>query len=227
MKILNLILYSENDPAYPRMREVLQDHNRRYSYVQTLFYIYDPTLKTDHDISGDLLRIRGVETYVPGILNKTLEAIRITQSWDYDILVRTNISTIVDFSGLVGYCSDPGFFAGGPMGALFQIDPAGGIFDSRFNGCNIILGWCMVLSRAAISLLLEKRQFIDTSVIDDVSISDFLLRKMKKSATNLHYKCVCVTRSYDPTKLVFRNCTYGDRMADVARMRDLSSKMHP
>jgi hypothetical protein len=227
MKILNLILYSENDPAYPRMREVLQDHNRRYSHVQTLFYIYDPTIATDHDISGDLLRIRGTETYVPGILNKTLEAMRITQSWDYDILVRTNISTIVDFSGLVGYCSDPAFFAGGPVQTIRWIDPPGGIFDNRFYERQFISGWCMVLSRAAIALLLEKRQFIDISVIDDVSITDFLIYKMKKSAINLAYKCVACTQTYDPTKLVFRNCTYGDRMADVARMRELSSKMHP
>jgi hypothetical protein len=208
------------------IRLVLQEHNRRYPYVQTLFYIYDPAVAADYDISGDLLRIRGVETYVPGILIKTLEAMRITQSWDYDLLIRTDISTIVDFGGLVGYCSDPGFFAGGPLQRLGQQ----ALQDEKYSklfGHVFISGWCMMFARAAVTIMMENRQHIDTTIIDDVSISEFLLYTMGKSVFSIAKKCVGWTQAYDPTKLVFRNCTYGNRMADVDRMRDIASKIRP
>jgi hypothetical protein len=224
MKILNLVLYSENDPAYPRMREVLQEHNGRYPYVQTLFYMYDPVVATDYDISGDLLRIRGVESYIPGILVKTLEAMRITQGWDYDLLIRTNISTIVDFGGLVGYFGSADLFAGGPLQRLGRQ----ALQDEKYNklfGHIFISGWCMIFSRAAVTLMMENRHHIDTTIIDDVSISEFLLYNMDKPIFSIAKKCECWTQAYDPTKLVFRNCTYGNRMADVDRMRDIASKL--
>ncbi len=229
MKILNLVLYSENDPVYPLMRDVIREHSQRYPYVQTLFYMYDQAIAADYDISGDLLRIRGVETYVPGILNKTVDAMHITQNWDYDLLIRTNISTIVDFGGIVGYCRSPDFFAGGYIHTVSSDwrDEKGGLFDGRFTGKSFISGCCMILSRAAVSLVTNRRQFIDTSVIDDVTISDFLFYKMGKTFTNLTHKVVLYANMYDPTKLVFRNFTYGNRMADTERMRHIASKILP
>jgi hypothetical protein len=227
MKILNLVLYSENEPAYRTMRDVLRAHASRYPDVRTVFYMYDPVIKDSWILDGDILRIRGNETYVPGILNKTVEAFRITADWDYDMLIRTNISTIVDFSGIVGYCTGPDFTFGGPFQILRWLDPRGGIFDGRFSGMSFVSGWCMIFTRATITLMINDSHFIDTSVIDDVTISDFLIRKRNVKPTDLMFKSVGITTEYDPTKYIFRNCTYGNRMADVDRMRDIASRIHP
>jgi hypothetical protein len=189
--------------------------------------MYDPVIKDSWILDGDILRIRGNETYVPGILNKTVEAFRITADWDYDMLIRTNISTIVDFSGIVGYCTGPDFTFGGPFQILRWLDPRGGIFDGRFSGMSFVSGWCMIFTRATITLMINDSHFIDTSVIDDVTISDFLIRKRNVKPTDLMFKSVGITTEYDPTKYIFRNCTYGNRMADVDRMRDIASRIHP
>jgi hypothetical protein len=226
MKVLNLVLYSENEPAYIAMRDVLREHAARYPNVQTVFYMYDPTCTEPWILDGDTLRICGSETYVPGILNKTLTAFRITADWDYDLLIRTNISTVVDFNGLLGYCSTPSFEYGGPQLTIAWTDPRGGIFDRRFHGMPFIGGWCMIFSRATVALMVRDAHFIDTSVIDDVSIADFLVRKRGKISVNLGYKAVIETKEYDPTRCIFRNCTYGNRMADVERMRDIASRIH-
>jgi hypothetical protein len=229
MKILNLVLYSENEPAYVGMRDVLRSHTARYPNVRCVFYTYDPEITEPWLLDDDILRIRGHETYVPGILNKTIEAFRITETWDYDLLIRTNISTIVDFSGLVGYCSGPDFKFGGPVGYMNATwtDRKGGIFDGRFSGLQFVRGWCIIFTRATIALMLRNAHFIDTSVIDDVTISDFLTRKIGVVPTDIAFKSVMVTNQYDPTKYVFRNCTYSDRMLDVERMRDIASRIHP
>jgi hypothetical protein len=188
--------------------------------------MYDPLIKDSWILDGDILRIRGNETYVPGILNKTIEAFRITADWDYDMLIRTNISTIVDFSGIVGYCSGPSFQFGGPTSLLRWVEPKDGVFDGRFNGMPFVRGWCMIFTRATIILMINDSHFIDTSVIDDVSISDFLVRKRGIIPTDLAYKSVIYAKAYDPTKCVFRNCTYGNRMLDAERMQDIASKIH-
>jgi hypothetical protein len=229
MKILNLILYSENDPAYIGMRDVLRSHAARYPNVRCVFYMYDPVITETWTLDGDTLRIRGHETYVPGILNKTIEAFRITADWEYDLLIRTNISTIVDYGGLLGYCSGPDFKYGGPVGVMSATwtDPKGGIFDGRFCGLQFVRGWCIIFTRDTVALMNRDAHFIDTSVVDDVTIGDFLVRKRGITPTNLSFKSVMVTNQYDPTKCVFRNCTYGNRDADVERMRDIAARIHP
>jgi hypothetical protein len=209
------------------MRDVLREHNARYPYVRSVFYMYDPTCVEPWSLEGDMLRIRGNETFIPGILTKTLEAMRITHSWEYDLLIRTNISTIVDFGGLIGYCTSPSFEYGGPQGIIKWTDPPGGIFDGRFYGMPFIRGWCMIFSRATISLMMQDSHFIDTSVIDDVAIADFLVRKRGIKPVDLYYKTVIETTEYDQTKLIFRNCTYGNRELDAERMQLISSKICP
>ena len=225
MKILNLVLYSENEPAYIGMRDVLRAHAARSPNVRCVFSIYDSAITEPWILDGDILRIRGSETFIPGILNKTIEAFRITASWEYDFLIRTNISTIVDYNEFHEMFADPRFMIGGPIGVLSWIRPSDGIFDTRFNGMPFLRGWCMIFKRSVAEDMIQNAHFIDTSVIDDVSISDFLIRKRRYVPADIKRRCCMITNDYNPGFCVFRNCTPGNRMADVERMRDIAARM--
>jgi len=60
------------------------------------------TVEFDRDAMT--IYIKGEETYIPGILNKTIEAIRAI-GLDYDFVWRTNLSSVLDFDGLIRYCN--------------------------------------------------------------------------------------------------------------------------
>ena len=50
-----------------------------------------------------MIYIKGEETFIPGILEKTLLAIKISsKNFTYDYIVRTNISTLVNYIKLIG-----------------------------------------------------------------------------------------------------------------------------
>jgi hypothetical protein len=60
------------------------------------------TVEFDQDAMT--IYVKGEETYIPGILNKTIEAIRAI-GLDYDFVWRTNLSSVLDFDGLIRYCN--------------------------------------------------------------------------------------------------------------------------
>ena len=96
--ILNLILYSDSN-EYNQMRDEL----RNYLIIKKIkyyFYCFDNKIESDYIFDDDILRIKGDESYLPGILDKTIKAITITSNIDYKYLVRSNISTIIDFDNL-------------------------------------------------------------------------------------------------------------------------------
>jgi hypothetical protein len=58
----------------------------------------------EFDREAMTIYVKGEETYIPGILNKTIEAIRAI-GLDYDFVWRTNLSSVLDFDGLIRYCN--------------------------------------------------------------------------------------------------------------------------
>ena len=59
------------------------------------------TVEFDRDAMT--IYVKGEETFIPGILNKTVEAIRAI-GLEYDFVWRTNLSSVLDFDGLLRYC---------------------------------------------------------------------------------------------------------------------------
>jgi hypothetical protein len=58
----------------------------------------------EFDREAMTIYVKGEETYIPGILNKTIEAIRAI-GLNYDFVWRTNLSSVLDFDGLIRYCN--------------------------------------------------------------------------------------------------------------------------
>ena len=172
VKILNLILYN-NEPEYEKMRNIIGAYLKTTG-IQYYFYCYDPTIRDLYIIEGDLLKIRGVENYNPGITLKTIDAIKISLKYDYDYILRSNISTIIDIPRLTDYLdSNPMEYGGGIRFKLKWLDPMCGIHDRMHWNTIYAQGTAIVMSRKTVKLFIDNRSSADTKIIDDVCIGVF------------------------------------------------------
>lgn len=69
IKILHLVLYSD-DIYYNQMYDITSKYYSKFKNVKTVYYKFsNQTL-----LNNDILTIEGTETYLPGILDKTIKA---------------------------------------------------------------------------------------------------------------------------------------------------------
>lgn len=106
-KILCLIIASESS-EYDQMAQQWRTHiaKVRKAGLSIQFYflrcsntVSCPTL----DTSTDTFTIPGDESLIPGIFNKTMQALLETIDLDYDYLLRTNLSSFFKFQTLIQY----------------------------------------------------------------------------------------------------------------------------
>ena len=55
---------------------LLKTYYSQCSTVTTYFYTFSPNINSDFEIREDILYIRGTETFIPGILDKTIKALQ-------------------------------------------------------------------------------------------------------------------------------------------------------
>jgi hypothetical protein len=200
IKILNLVLYSKNE-SYNKMYDITRKYYLKfYPQVKTIYYLFDESINKP-TFKDDILLIPGKETYLPGILDKTIKAIEITKNMDYDYLLRSNISTVVNIKLLLNYLTkNPNIDYGGSW-EMTHIrkgfrDPLNGINDDRYDGLNFISGTGIIMSRKAVYTLLEHKNKIDYSIVDDVSIGNFF-----RNNTNIKPNEFKSAKSYDDKDL--------------------------
>ena len=139
----------------------------------------------EFDREAMTIYVKGEETYIPGILNKTIEAIRAI-GLDYDFVWRTNLSSVLDFDGLIRYCngvlrshdvlyeSNKKVLYAGYIG----LAPIEAVFDSHIRFAS---GSGFLLSREAVQYLLDNAEsslsatsLLRRDLIDDVAIGALL-----------------------------------------------------
>jgi hypothetical protein len=151
------------------------------------------------------------ESYVPGILHKTLEAMAYcTRHIPFDFIVRSNISTVIDFERLpLNELTDTLVYASAYM---WNKDDRSSAFAS---GTNIIL------NRAAVEFMLMHRGRMRHDTIDDVAIGSLMSSATipRELSTKMVWNDECVVQG-----AVFRNRS-DDRYADVARMRRIVDRI--
>jgi hypothetical protein len=172
MKILNLILYSTDVPEYVQMKEILSKHLKR-SKIEYYFYYYSPNQAEEFLLKDDMLSIKGTENDIPGILEKTLKAFEYFQNKDYDYVVRSNISAVIDFRELGGYLYSNPIDYGGPLYLKKSSNKSIDESTDKFEG--YIGGVCVVLSKKIVKTLINnKLEILSYEVGDDVSIGMYL-----------------------------------------------------
>ena len=195
LKILNLVLYSE-DENYFKMKEIL---NKYYSYLKNFinidhyFYCFKEDLNSEYLIENEMIYIKGKESFLGGILDKTLKTLDLFKDSDYDYVVRTNISSVIDFESLSNWLYYNPMDYGGPFNysGCNQVDSDGLTQENfeKYKNVPFVGGNCIVMSLKFVRSLLEiKNEILHLGIIDDVSIGiaydmlKFLNKKENKNS---------------------------------------------
>ena len=170
LKFLHLVLYS-NDTNYDCIYKITSKYYKKFNNVKTIYYTYSSDIQNNYSLIGDMLYIKGKESYLPGILEKTIKAFEYNFNYDYDYIVRSNISTIVNFDLLnKELIKKPIDYGAGRILNLQWIDEKCGVIDKTYFGTNYASGTSIIISKNAINLLNLNKNLINYNLIDDLSI---------------------------------------------------------
>jgi hypothetical protein len=170
-KILHLVLFSHDNGPYDMMYQLTSKFYKSFPNVTTYYYSFDPNIEGIYQIKDDILYIKGDEGYIPNILDKTMKAFDyFNKRMDYDYIVRSNISTIINFNLLSEKLLHDTLDYGGTSSALNWLAPDYGIVDEKYFGLNFVSGLCIILSKKIVNKILENRANLNYNIIDDVAI---------------------------------------------------------
>jgi hypothetical protein len=226
LKILHLVLHSHND-YYIDMYNLTRNYYHSSKNVKTIYYSFSPNLKSDYLIKDDILYIKGKETYLPGILDKTVKALKYFEKElnKYDYIVRSNDSTIINFDKLEKLLiNDPIDYGGGMILKLGWLDPKSGIYNKKYWGCKYASGTSIIFSRDTLKKLLKNDNKINKDVIDDVSIGLWVKKVSPKIQPKSFQKYFTVVENLNKLKdkdiIFYRNRTE-DRSIDIQNMKKI------
>ena len=214
-KIINLIIYNP-DVEYERdMKRVLEKYLATQIHVKSYFI----TLREQSEpvkIEKNVMYIQGKESFMPGILHKTVKAMEYCLSHhEFDYMIRSNISTILDFSKMKadGITSQ---YAGCRVFKLQWLDPKFGIHDKSLWGTRYLQGTHMILTQNAVQKLVKEQDNLRYDVIDDVAIGLVLgsPQQYGNMVSNGESGATC-----------YRNKTEGARKEDVERMTHIVERL--
>jgi len=232
IRILNLVLYScDNDGPYDKMKDITYQYYKTFPFLTTYYYRFDPELTRDFEIRNNVLHIKGEESYIPGILKKTLRAFEYfgKDLHSYDYIVRSNISTIIRFDKLreelIENRTDYGCSLCWGLDSTHPIAEENTIYSS---------GTSIIFSSKTLEKLIENKEFVDETLIDDVSIGKLITERIpevdmkpvfkNENRHGFHIvpdmkkdKNKIVNFTKDPSIVFFRN-NNEDREVDVYQM---------
>jgi hypothetical protein len=175
--------------------------------------------------------MRGKETYIPGILDKTMKAINYVKEnySDIDYIVRQNISTIILYSELINRIIESDIDFGGPL-YYTKVYPnaESGLIGEKYNlygHLPMISGICMIFSKRAIEFILAHiLEIMEYELVDDLSISyafSLIPNEMifKKINGNIGWN-IDYNNDNANNIICYRNKT-NDRNIDIERMKNI------
>jgi hypothetical protein len=193
-------------------------------------------------LDNDILQIRGEETYVPGILQKTVRAFEYFQDDidQYDYIIRSNITSIINFYNLTENLEresldSPINYGSTSIYELQWTDPKSGIHDKTYFGTRYASGTNIILSVPSVHSIVRNQDKIDYSVVDDVAIGLFVKKHLPNiettqiaqgsmiSVPNFNGKYDELVKFYNQHQdaIVFRNRNDPDRTVDSQQMKIL------
>ena len=105
-KILVLIISSNNMQAYIDLQDIWKQYmNSDPEHFEVYFIAASPDLATPYEIKGNYLTVKGEESYVPGIIDKTMLALEAMQPRfkEFDYVLRTNLSSFYVLPRLLNF----------------------------------------------------------------------------------------------------------------------------
>lgn len=221
IRILHLVLYS-NDKHYDCMQKITCKYYNRFPNVTTIYYKYNPILTTNYSLNTNILEIKGNETYIPGILDKTLDAIKYFKNDNYDYIVRSNISTIINFNLLNDNLNNI-FYGGGLLNSL----------NEQLKNTNItpkpnsmyVSGTAIIFSNECVKLLLSNESLLNKTLVDDLAIG-LLFHDLDIIPTCINnFIFVDDVNNIDTSKNIFYRNRSNDRNKDCENMDAIIKKL--
>lgn len=183
-----LVIASHDTSYYHKARTVWKAYMNRFPSIK-IYMLYGATSLPDQDES-DLVYDDISESLVPGILQKTLRAMKyVHETYTYDYLIRTNISTFWDLHHielLLSSCPTSRCYAGGhnlsplTLHGTRQPDPVYGCINQpcQFRivlSHEIYSGVSIILTPDIVEECVNRQHdFITIRLPDDVAISIFM-----------------------------------------------------
>jgi hypothetical protein len=188
MKILILSIYS-NIPLYKQMLELQRKYIHSNPNV-TSYFIQFRSQTQPIEIVNDFIYIRGIETRMK-ITEKTLLSLKYlleTKGLEFDFIIRTNISTIINFTQLFTYLdSIPklNIYCTGHLLNLQWTDHTSGITNKKLFGTLFAAGTSIILSPDVANFMIKNIDKFRHDIIDDVAIGIFMKDYLPDVLTNL------------------------------------------
>lgn len=160
-KIVILILSS---PGYEEYNSIMEKYLSNFDFE---FYFYQfSELYDEITTIGHQIYIPGVETMIPGILDKTMKVF--TMFSEYNYIVRLNSTSVLNLTKV----TFDGDYWGYWNSTRLDINEEFGITDeflSKNEGLQFVSGKCICLSKKAVNILLTIE--IDRTIMDDIAIA--------------------------------------------------------
>ena len=243
--IIFLIIASENDPVYNEMKKISMQYYSRYLQIYNkvrFFYLY---CKPETETKDNDLCFSGCdESLYPGIFYKTARAMQyIEDNFDYELVIRTNLSTFWNIEVLFKYMEDllekcqEIKYVSGPQRCFYIKND---FIDGDFT---FVDGYAIILSKDVVNDIFMKSDPLKnkyfTSANDDLCISKLLQDKGYTFSDLGNYAIKQLTNeSYDESliknmtsdefnkTIAYRIKNTTDRNIDLQYMRQLYSRIY-
>ncbi len=171
LKVLVLIIASENKPVYKELYKIWRSYMHRFpDEVEAYFIQGDPLQRKKCLIKEDVVWSRTVESLVPGIINKTLMTLEffMPRMQEFDYVLRTNLSSFYVFPRYMKFLKSL------PRKKCYCGNPYGWAENSQL-GWRFAHGAGITMSKDVAQFLVQnKGKIMAMPDYDDVIIGEFL-----------------------------------------------------
>jgi len=171
-----LIIDSDGQPCYEQNRQILRKYVHSVPTIYTLFLRANPDQLEEVVLKDDTLYCKRKESFVPGILEKTLDAMNYCiHHYSFDYMIRTNLSSFWNFNELLKLgetlpqtkCVSASIVTYAEKKAALHP-----YFNKPFpSGAGILI------SRDIVELFCASRSEFDKDLPDDVALGQFLFNR--------------------------------------------------
>ena len=175
-KNLLLIISSTDKLVYISHKESWRSYMHQFpNDFESYFIEFEENLSTEYVLEGDTLKIRGSESYIPGILDKTIKALQFfaPRFAEFEYIVRPNLSSFLVLPRLNAFLrTQPkeNFYCG--HSCRFE-----GYDNNPFFTLQYVSGSCITLSTNAAKILIQDRGQMTNVPYHTYHADDLLIAK--------------------------------------------------
>lgn len=175
-KILVLVMSHKTDDEIFKTFKKIWDQKiesiKNKFLVDILFLYSDNNISEEFIVDGNELISKCEENYWQSLLTKTINGFNYFNKNDYDLVFKTNLSTLINFDKFCSYCNNlncDDFIYEGSVG--------------NYLGYEFCSGAGMLLNKKTVNIVLNNIDKIDNTWTDDIFIG-FILNKLNNIKPN-------------------------------------------